>query len=81
MVVMPITAPASDTRYAFRRSVGPVPGSWAISLRCPHGVTTAYVAARRLRLPDEGVAILGLLVARHRRERPRCRCLSGRSGR
>ena len=76
MAVMSVAPVGTDAAYAFRRSLGPVPGTWTISLTCPHGVTTCYLAARRLRLPDEGVAILELLAARHRHERPRCHCLA-----
>lgn len=65
--------------YRFERTRGPVPGTWTITLSCPHGSTTAYLADRRLRDTDEGAAILGIVAERHQRRHPRCRCL-GRAG-
>ncbi len=75
MDLIPVAAAATDKPYAFWRRPGPVPGTWVVTLSCTHGVTTCYLAAQRLDLPDEGVAILQLLVARHRSEQRLCRCL------
>lgn len=71
-----MTTPAiNEAALGVDRSPGPLPDTWRVRLTCDHGATTGYLVARRLVLPAEGAAVLRLIVDRHRRERPPCRCV------
>jgi len=72
---------AIETPLDVSRSPGPLPGMWLVTLACGHGVTTGYLVADRLELPQEATAVLGLIADRHRRERARCACEPARTGR